>query len=131
MRAFEKPISTSAIAFLLLAPSNPAKASEAYCGIMTDGIAKTYTSCSFTSANGKYSVRQKDRLYILDTNHYPPRLFIDGKFTNAGRGAYQSSSGKECDLFIALANQQEDFNTLYSNYPKGLCVQAISKDAHE
>ena len=92
------------------------------CTIMRYGWMEKIESCSFRESKSAYIVRTASATYHLDTNSYPPILSINGKRTSAGSGAYSSSSVRECEFFIALRDQREDYNLSYSNFPMGLCV---------
>ena len=108
---------------LLSMTTDPAKAQQdRRCGLMANGKIKSAESCSYTDSNGIFTVKTSNALYRLDANKTPPRLFINGNYVVVGEGAYANSSSRECELFIALSNGREDFNTAYSNYSKALCV---------
>ena len=92
------------------------------CAIMHHGWMEKIETCSFRESKSAYIVRTASATYHLDTNSYPPILSINGKRTSAGSGAYSSSSVRECEFFIALRDQREDYNLSYSNFPMGLCV---------
>ena len=92
------------------------------CGLMLNGKIQKIETCSFRESNSAFVVRTNNATYRLDTDTTLPSLTINGKRTSAGGGGYSSSLSRECDLFIALADQREGFNMSYTNFPKGLCV---------
>ena len=111
------------VAVVVLANTCLAQAMEARrCGLMLNGRIQKIEACSFSESNRVFVVRTNNATYRLDTKGSPPNLSINGKRTSTGGGTYSSSSSRECELFIALADQREDFDISYSNFPKGLCV---------
>jgi hypothetical protein len=123
MQVLNRLTQSALLAAVAFSNSCPAQAMETRrCGLMLNGKIQSIETCSYRESNSTFLVRTNNATYRLDTSGSTPNLSINGKRTSAGGGAYSSSSSRECDLFIALSDQREDFNMSYSNFPKGLCV---------